>query len=73
VLMVIALLPWVISGRFVARRRSVPVVALSMVALLIFWLLRWPTGNVWDAVLDPLLWIGLHIYAFRRLRQANTD
>jgi len=73
VLMVIALLPWVISGRFIARRRSVSVVALLMVALLIFWLLRWPTGNVWDAVLDPLLWIGLHIYALSRLRQANTD
>jgi hypothetical protein len=28
--------------------------------VLLFVLLRLPTGNVWDAVLDPWLWLGLH-------------
>jgi hypothetical protein len=26
-------------------------------ALLVFTLTRWPSGNVWDAVLDPWLWL----------------
>ena len=28
--------------------------------LLLFLLTRLPTGNVWDVVLDPLLWVALH-------------
>lgn len=37
------------------------------------WLVMWvyvitrlPTGNVWDALLDPFLWIYLHLWLFRR-------
>lgn len=33
---------------------------LAPLAVLLFVLLRLPTGNVWDAVLDPWLWLGLH-------------
>ncbi len=36
-------------------------------ALLVFVLLRLPTGNLWDAVLDPWLWIGLHLAGVRLL------
>jgi hypothetical protein len=35
---------------------------LAPLAVLLFVLLRLPTGNVWDAVLDPWLWLGLHGY-----------
>jgi hypothetical protein len=28
-----------------------------LLALMVFALCRLPTGNVWDAVLDPLLWV----------------
>jgi hypothetical protein len=37
------------------------------VALMVFVLWRLPTGNVWDAVLDPWLWVALHFYLGRRV------
>lgn len=37
--------------------------------LLLHLVLRLPTGNVWDAVLDPALWLWLHVAAWRRLRR----
>ena len=35
--------------------------ALPAVILLLFVLTRWPSGNLWDALLDPLLWLGLQL------------
>jgi hypothetical protein len=35
------------------------------VALVVFGLWRWPSGNVWDAVLDPCLWLVLNGMALR--------
>jgi len=35
--------------------------ALPAVVLLLFVLTRWPSGNLWDALLDPLLWLGLQL------------
>ena len=51
----VALLPLLQAGA--ARRLST---WLAPLAVLLFVLLRLPTGNVWDAVLDPWLWLGLH-------------
>jgi hypothetical protein len=42
---------------------------LWIAALLLHVLLRLPTGNIWDAVLDPALWIWLQADALRRLRR----
>ncbi|MCA3239652.1 MAG: hypothetical protein ACK5RC_11655 [Curvibacter sp.] len=50
-----------------ARERAMPV--LWMAVLLLFILLRLPTGNVWDAVLDPMLWVWLQVDALRSLRR----
>lgn len=50
-------------------------VVLGVLAL--FVLTRWPSGNLWDALLDPWLWIALQWVAFRvglthwRARQAG--
>lgn len=49
-----ALLPFVVSGTSVLRQTGV--VSLCA-ALVVFTLTRWPSGNVWDAVLDPWLWL----------------
>lgn len=38
--------------------RGQPVV---VVALLAFAVTRWPTGNLWDALLDPWLWAACHV------------
>ncbi|NBW25283.1 MAG: hypothetical protein EBR89_07645 [Betaproteobacteria bacterium] len=54
ILMVAAAATWVLSARWVH--------ALPLVVLALFVLTRLPSGNVWDAVLDPLLWLYLHIH-----------
>jgi hypothetical protein len=42
---------------------------LSAVAVLaVYVLLRLPTGNVWDAVLDPFVWLALHVQLWRTWR-----
>ncbi len=61
----LALLPWVVSGRAAWRARG-PWQLCA--ALLFFGVVRWPSGNAWDAVLDPWLWLVLQAFAVRRLR-----
>ena len=61
VLLPLSLLPWVLTG---ARRKSVQAPGLVQwvvpLSLLLFAATRLPTGNVWDALLDPWLWLLLH-------------
>lgn len=69
VAMAFSLLLWVLSARL---QGASSVLALVPLALLLFAALRLPSGNAWDALLDPLLWLYLHgllIRAgYRRLR-----
>lgn len=55
---------WTLLGG--ARTGSTRGLVLSVpsLALVIFVITRWPTGNVWDALLDPWLWVGLHVALF---------
>jgi hypothetical protein len=46
-----------------ARSRVSSEVVLGVLAL--FVLTRWPSGNLWDALLDPWLWVALQWVAFR--------
>jgi len=64
-----ALAPWVLGLRW---SQTAPAPAL-LVVLALFWFMRWPTGNVWDAVLDPWLFVGLHIYLVARYRARQGD
>ena len=64
-----ALAPWVLGLRW---SQTAPAPAL-LVVLALFWFTRWPTGNVWDAVLDPWLFVGLHIYLVARYRARQGD
>lgn len=68
-LLACALLAWVRSGRWHHVSGAMP--ALLLLVLLVFWFSRWPSGNVWDAVLDPCLWIALHSFAIRRFVQSR--
>ena len=48
--------------------------AAMLIAVLLFSLLRLPTGNLWDALFDPLLWswaLGSSIVAARRMLTAR--
>ncbi|WP_296509281.1 hypothetical protein [Rhodoferax sp.] len=61
-LSVLAMLPLLQAGA--VRRVSA---WLAPAALALFVLLRLPTGNALDAVLDPWLWVALHAVALRHL------
>jgi len=50
----LALLPWVVSGNLILRQ---PILWAPCAAMALFTLTGWPTGNVWDALLDPWLWL----------------
>lgn len=51
---------------------SGPVTAVPLLAVGVFILTRLPSGNVWDALIDPWLWLYLHActagHLWRRLR-----
>lgn len=63
VLMVAVVLPWVLSG----ARTVVWLFALAVVTPLM--VLHVPSGNAWDAVIDPWLWGTLHVWAWRLTRE----
>jgi len=44
-----------------------------LLALMVFALCRLPTGNVWDAVLDPLLWLWAIFSLAARLRARRSS
>ena len=57
---------WGMAG----HRKAVQPAALAvLLVLFVFVLLRLPTGNLWDALLDPWLWVFAHVHfvwAWRR-------
>ncbi len=58
-------LPWALSG----RRWPDASTWIAVLAVVLFLALQLPTGNVFDALLDPGLWAALHIAALKILRQ----
>lgn len=59
------LLPWVCAAAPAFAVNRWFGLCAAVVCLLVFVIWRLPTGNVWDAVLDPLLWLALHGYLLR--------
>lgn len=45
---------------------------LILFVLTLFVVARLPTGNVWDALLDPWLWVAMQLYLLKRLFWRNT-
>ena len=76
----IALLPWLVWGtRLVPPdANTLSVLALPAVAVVLFVFTRLPSGNLWDALLDPWLWLVLQAvwllrfgrYCFQKLVKA---
>jgi hypothetical protein len=64
-LLALSLLPWLLGGHALASRAAP--VWLAPVALLLFAATRLPTGNLWDALLDPWLWLILQWLLVRGL------
>lgn len=76
VLTLLAVLAWILWGSAGANRGAGflgPILVLGVLALFVF--TRLPTGNVWDALIDPWLWAGLQVSwlvsAVRRLKSAR--
>lgn len=44
----------------------------AVVVLTVYVWLRLPSGNVWDAVLDPFVWLALHAQLWRVCRAGRT-
>lgn len=70
VVALLACLPWLLTG---ARQPARNVWLLPVGVLLLQVLLRLPSGNVWDALIDPGLWLALQagwlLRALRRFRR----
>lgn len=64
VLVCLLLASWVLRSR--AKGLSWQTLC-ALAAVLFFAALRLPSGNVWDAVLDPWLWLALQVYGVRAL------
>lgn len=76
VLTLLSVLAWALWGSAGAIRGQGffgPVLVLGVLTLFVF--TRLPTGNVWDALIDPWLWAGLQVSwlvsAVRRLKSAR--
>lgn len=54
-------LGWTLLGGAQRGHTRPLVFGVLALVLVIFVLTRWPTGNVWDAFLDPWLWVGLQL------------
>ena len=61
---VIAVLPWVFA------KKAVPPIGMAvMTAAIVFFIgLRLPTGNLFDALMDPCLWVAMHLALFQQYR-----
>jgi hypothetical protein len=55
------------SALAVARGTSVQTASAILVAVSLFMLVRLPTGNLWDAVLDPFLWVASIVVCLKAL------
>lgn len=64
VLLLSAAVMWSVAK---AESLSIPLTLAVLSVCAIYALLRLPTGNVWDALLDPFVWMVLHLQLWRRL------
>ena len=64
----------IVCALAIVRGRAIAGASALLVAVLLFSVLRLPSGNLWDALLDPLLWswaLGSTVVALARQRAAR--
>lgn len=70
---------WVVAGALLIRgghKAGYSMTGVTMLALgaFLYLVLRLPSGNVFDAILDPALWLALHMALLRQWRKrAQSD
>lgn len=62
--LLLLLLPWMIAGQ---RAKTGPYLMALLIWALMYLVFRLPNGNFWSALLDPWLWMGLHVWLARSL------
>jgi hypothetical protein len=64
-----AVVPWLLWGVRLLPPDGGRISAwvLPVLALIAFVFTRLPSGNLWDALIDPWLWFALHLYLLRKL------
>jgi hypothetical protein len=69
VLSVLAVLPWLVWGAKLVLPQPAGMSPLGLLVLVLtaFVFTRLPSGNVWDALLDPWLWVVLHGLVLKKL------
>ncbi|RSZ60872.1 hypothetical protein HF313_17730 [Massilia atriviolacea] len=68
----LALLLAVLCSAAIVRGHARPQAAAVLAALLLFAVLRLPTGNLWDTLLDPFLWAWALLSLAARFRHRST-
>ena len=61
----LAMLPWVFGGHM-SQHSLMAAYGVVPLAALVFVVWRLPSGNVWDAVLDPWVWVALQVWLLKR-------
>ena len=66
---VLAVLPWLVWGMRLLPidGGNLSVLALPVFVMIAYVFTRLPSGNLWDALLDPWLWVWLQVYVFIQL------
>lgn len=63
----LAVLPWLVRPLLPGAQL---VTLLALLALTLYALTRLPDGNLWDALMDPLLWVALQWILLRRFARS---
>jgi len=66
--LLLAGLPWVMWSQ---RSGLSGPILLTVLVIGLFVVTRLPRGNVWDALLDPCLWVGLQVICLRHWGRSN--
>jgi hypothetical protein len=62
-------LVWMLALRFVIQASVLRFALPLLLVLMVFAVTRLTTGNVWDALMDPWLWIALHAALLQQLKR----
>jgi hypothetical protein len=64
----VLVLGWMLALRFVIQTSVLRFALPVLLVLLVFAVTRLNTGNVWDALLDPWLWVALHTMLAQKIK-----
>lgn len=61
------------SGHAAQTRHYRELAGIVLIVILIYLFTRLPSGNMWDALLDPWLWLWAHLVVLHRLKELHLN